>query len=97
MDKLKLRSVFIYRVFYVQKWMKKDSLEKFWTGVHPKDEERKDLEIGGCRRLQQERERGELTTWNRPTRRVENKNKIKTLGTEKYENIKTLYINKMFK
>ena len=29
-------------------------------------------------------------------RRMEKKNKIKTLGTERRENIKTLYINKSY-
>ena len=43
-------------------WTKKGSLEEFWNGVHLEDEEREDLKIRGCRRLQEERERGELAT-----------------------------------
>jgi hypothetical protein len=36
--------------------MKKGSLEKIWNGVHLEEEyeEREDLKIRGCRRLQQE-------------------------------------------
>ena len=47
--------------------MTKDSLEKFWDGVHLENEQREDLEIRGCRRLQQELKRWELTTWNEST------------------------------
>ena len=43
--------------------MKKGSLEKFRNGVRL-EEEREDLEILGCRWLQQEWERGELKIWN---------------------------------
>ena len=36
-------------------WTKKGSLEElFWNGAHLEDEEREDLEIRGCKRLQQE-------------------------------------------
>ena len=35
-------------------WIKKGSLDEFWYGAHLEDEEREDLEIRGCRRLQQE-------------------------------------------
>ena len=47
--------------------MKKGSLEKIWNGVRLEEEEREDLEIRGCRRLQQEWERGELATLNGST------------------------------
>ena len=50
-----------------KEWIKKDSLEKFWNGVHLKDKEREDFEIRGCRRLQQEWEIRELKTWNGST------------------------------
>ena len=46
-----------------EEWMKKDYLQKFWNGVHL-EEEREDLLIGGCRKLQQEWERWELTNLN---------------------------------
>ena len=39
-------------------WTKKGSLEEFKNGAHLEDEEREDLGIPGCRRLQQEREWG---------------------------------------
>ena len=48
-------------------WTKKGSLEEFWYGDHLKDEEREDLEIRGCRRLQQEMEREDLAIWNGST------------------------------
>ena len=35
-------------------WMKKGSLEEFQNAAHLEDEERKDLDIRGCRKLQQE-------------------------------------------
>ena len=38
-------------------WTKKGSLEEFWNAAHLEDEEREDLGIRGCKRLQQE-ERG---------------------------------------
>ena len=43
----------------------KGSLKKFWNGIHLEEEkeEREDLEIRGCRKLQHEWERRELTTW----------------------------------
>ena len=50
-----------------KEWMKTGSLETFQNGVHLKDEEREDLEIRGCGN---ERERGELTTWNGSTEKV---------------------------
>ena len=34
--------------------MKKGFLGKFWNGAHLEDEEGEDLEIRGCRRLQEE-------------------------------------------
>ena len=40
--------------------MKEGSLGIFWKGVHLEDEEGEDLEIRGCWKLQQERERGKL-------------------------------------
>ena len=36
-------------------WMKKGFLGKFWNDAHQKDEEGEDLEIRGCRMLQEER------------------------------------------
>ena len=44
------------------------------NGVHLEDEEREDLEIRGCRRLQQKLERGELATWNGSTKKGGEKN-----------------------
>ena len=35
-------------------WMKEGFLEKFWTGVQLEEKEKEDLEIRGCRKLQQE-------------------------------------------
>ena len=67
--------------------MKKDSLGKFWNVAHLEDEEGEDLEIRGYRRLQQEWERGEWVDGEGWT-----KNKF-TLGTERCENIKNLYIS----
>ena len=37
-----------------KEWTRKGSLKEFWNGVHLEDEEREDLEIRGCRRLQKE-------------------------------------------
>ena len=37
---------------------------------------------------------GELTTWNGSTEKGGEKKRIKTLSTERCENIMTLYINK---
>ena len=54
---------------------------------HLEDDEREDLEIRGCKSLQQEWERWELTTWNGSTDKGGKKNKFKTLGTERCENI----------
>ena len=48
-------------------WTKNGSLEEFWNGAHLEDEEKEDLEIRGCTKLQQEWERGELATWNEST------------------------------
>ena len=72
-----------------KEWMKKGSLEKFWKGVHLEDEEKEDHEIRGCKTLQQEWESG-IDNFDRQ-KRVEKKNKIKTLDTERCEKIKTLY------
>ena len=51
--------------------MKKDNLQKFWNGVHleeeeeeEEEEEKENLEIRGYRKIQQEWEGRELTTWN---------------------------------
>ena len=41
----------------------KGSIEEFWNGAHLEYEEREDLEIRECRRLQQ-KWAGELATWN---------------------------------
>ena len=42
--------------------------KKNWDGILLEgEEEREDLEIRGCKRLQQELERWELTTWNGST------------------------------
>ena len=49
-----------------------------------------DLEIRGCRRLQQEWESGELATWNGSTERGGEK-KI-TLGTERYVYISSVRV-----
>ena len=38
----------------VQRMDHEGSLEEFWNGAHLEDEEREDLGIRGCRRLQQE-------------------------------------------
>ena len=35
-------------------WTKKGALEEFWNGAHLEDKETEDLEIPGCRKLQQE-------------------------------------------
>ena len=49
-----------------KEWTKRGALEEFWNGAHLEDEEKEDLKIRGCRRLQQEqereREREELVT-----------------------------------
>ena len=37
-----------------KEWMKKGSLDKFWNGVQQVEEEKEDLEIRGCWKLQQE-------------------------------------------
>ena len=50
-----------------KEWMKNDSLEKFWNGVPLEEEEKEDLEIRECRKLQQEWKRRVLTTWNGST------------------------------
>jgi hypothetical protein len=50
-----------------EEWMKKGYLNKLWNGVHLEEEEKEDLEIRGCRKLQLEWERRELTTWNGST------------------------------
>ena len=47
-----------------KEWKKMGSFQKFWNAVHLEIEGREDLEICGCRRLQQESERGELITSN---------------------------------
>ena len=44
----------IQTVGMVWPWMKTGSLEKFWNCVRLEEEERKNLEIRGCRRLKQE-------------------------------------------
>ena len=49
-----------------KEWMKKGTFEKIWNDVHLEDEEREDLKMPGCRRLQQEWESGELI-WNAST------------------------------
>jgi hypothetical protein len=36
-----------------KEWTKKGSLKKIWNGVHLEEGEREDLEIRGCKRLQQ--------------------------------------------
>ena len=41
-----------------QEWNKSGTLQEFWNDAHLEDGEREDLEIRGCRRLQQMRERG---------------------------------------
>ena len=64
---------------HVQVWMKKGSLEKFLNGVHL--EEKEELEIRGCRTLQQERVGRQ--------RRMEEKDKIKTISTERRANFTT--------
>ena len=50
-------------------WTKKGSLKKFWNGVQleEEEEEKEELEIRGCWKLQQEWERRELRTWNGST------------------------------
>ena len=74
--------------------MKKGYFETIWDGVHLEEEEEKeDLDIHGCTRLQQELREGNWRLGMGRQRRAERKNKI-TLVTERYENIKTLYINK---
>ena len=45
-----------------KEWTKKGSLEGFWNGTHLEDEEREDLEIRGCKRLQPKGERTNLAT-----------------------------------
>ena len=47
-----------------KEWIMKGYLEKFWIDVHLEEEEKEDLEISGCKKLHQEWERRELTTWN---------------------------------
>ena len=70
--------------------------KKIMEVVQLEDEEREDLEIRGCRRLQQEWEREELQHGMDRERRVEKKKKFITLGPERCENIKTLYINNIY-
>ena len=79
-----------------KRWTKKGSLEEFWNGAHLEDEEREDLGIPGGRRLQQEceREREREGNWRLGMgrhKRAEKENKF-TLGTERCENIKNMYI-----
>ena len=50
-----------------KEWIKKGSLEKFWNGVQLERQEKEDLGIRGCKKLQQEWGRKELTTWNGST------------------------------
>ena len=70
-----------------KEWRMKGSLGKFWNVAHLEDEETKDLKIRGCWRLQQNVGEGNWRLGG-----VEKENQ--TLGTERCENIKNLYINK---
>ena len=62
--------------------MKKGSLEEFWNDDH----------LEGMQEVTTGMREGELTTWIWSTEKGGKKNKIKTLDTERCENIKNLYI-----
>ena len=56
---------------HVQRMYEERLPQKCSNGAHLEDKQREDLEIRGCMRLQQEWDRGELTTLNGSTEKGE--------------------------
>ena len=69
---------------YMQRMGQERLSRRILNDANLEDEEREDLEIRGCRWLQQEGGRRKLATWNGSTEK----------GGERYENIKNVYVNK---